>query len=124
MLAVVPKISGDEEAPEQQASTAPPPEDKEAKSPTQPSIMPTDEKADEFLVRFDAHEPLNPLNWSIRYRCWITFQLSMLALAASLGSSIISPANSTIAAYVGVGEEVAVLNVSLYVYALVEARTN
>ena len=38
----------------------------------------------------------------------------MLALAASLGSSIISPANKTIAKYVGISSEVAVLSISLY----------
>jgi hypothetical protein len=38
----------------------------------------------------------------------------MLALAGSLGSSIITPADSIIAKYVGVSSEVAVLDVSLY----------
>jgi len=56
----------------------------------------------------------NPRNWSSGYKNWITFQLGMLALAASTGSSIISPADDTIAEYVGVSSEVAVLSISLY----------
>ena len=39
----------------------------------------------------------------------------MLALAASLASSIIAPANPVLVKYLGVSEEVVVLNVSLYV---------
>ena len=39
----------------------------------------------------------------------------MLALAASLGSSIICPAEPAIAAYLGLSEEVTVLVISLYV---------
>ncbi|KAH7336073.1 major facilitator superfamily domain-containing protein [Rhexocercosporidium sp. MPI-PUGE-AT-0058] len=60
-------------------------------------------------------DPENPLNWSEGYKWWITFQLSMLALAASLGSSIIAPAEDAIADYVGVSKEVTVLVISLYI---------
>ncbi|KAF2084204.1 MFS general substrate transporter [Saccharata proteae CBS 121410] len=60
-------------------------------------------------------DPENPQNWSWAYKCWITFQLGMLALAASLGSSIISPAEANIAAYTGVSREVSVLSISLYI---------
>jgi hypothetical protein len=38
----------------------------------------------------------------------------MLALAGSLGSSITTPADDTIAEYTGVSNELAVLDVSLY----------
>jgi len=68
----------------------------------------------EILVAWDENDKMNPQNWTTLYKCWITFQLGMLALAASLGSSIISPANATIGRYVGVSNEVTVLNVSLY----------
>jgi hypothetical protein len=57
----------------------------------------------------------NPRNWTTLYKSWLTFQLSMLALAASMGSSINAPADDTIAKYVGVSNEVAVLGISLYV---------
>lgn len=61
-----------------------------------------------------ANDPGNPLNWSTSYKSWITFLMGMLALSASLGSSIISPAANIIAAYIGVEREVSVLSVSLY----------
>ncbi|KIV82552.1 hypothetical protein PV11_04654 [Exophiala sideris] len=71
---------------------------------------------DEIIVTWDGeNDPENPQNWSTSFKSWVTLQLSMLAFAASLASSIIAPANDTIAAYLGVGEEVVVLNVSLYV---------
>ena len=74
------------------------------------------EKLDEFLVRFDVNEPLNPRAWSTLYRSWISIQLSFMALAAGLGSSLIAPASSAIAQDFGVGRDVTVLNTSLYVY--------
>lgn len=72
------------------------------------------EKHDEFLVHWDENEAANPRNWSTPYRAWVTFLLGMLALAASLGSSIISPAQSSIQAYTGTQQEVTVLCISLY----------
>lgn len=67
-----------------------------------------------FIVKWGRDDPLNPQNWPVRYKCWVTFQLGMLALAGSLGSSIMTPADSIIAKYVGVSSEVSVLGVSLY----------
>lgn len=67
-----------------------------------------------FIVKWDRDDPLYPQNWPVRYKWWVTFQLGMLALAGSLGSSIMSPADSIIANYVGVSSEVSVLDVSLY----------
>ncbi|OCK74157.1 MFS general substrate transporter [Lepidopterella palustris CBS 459.81] len=72
------------------------------------------------LVKWDEHDPKNPRNWTTGYKCWVTFQLGMLALAASLGSSITAPATDAISSYVGISREVTVLQVSLYIlgYAL------
>ncbi|KAJ6104524.1 hypothetical protein N7523_010844 [Penicillium sp. IBT 18751x] len=72
-----------------------------------------------FLVKWDLDDPLNPQNWPVRYKWWVTFQLGMLALAGSLGSSIMTPADSIIAKYVGVSSEVSVLDVSLYLLGFV-----
>ncbi|KAK5937720.1 hypothetical protein PMZ80_009849 [Knufia obscura] len=66
-------------------------------------------------VQWDKDDPGDPHNWKFAYKCFITFQLSLLALAPSFGSSVISPASQVIAQYIHVNEEVAVLNVSLYV---------
>jgi len=70
---------------------------------------------DPFLVKWDDGDEENPKNWSTKFKSWLTFQLGMLALAASLGSSIISPAEEEIAEYMGVSVEVAVLLISLYI---------
>jgi hypothetical protein len=67
-----------------------------------------------YLVKWDKNDTLNPRNWPVGYKCWVTFQLGMLALAGSLGTSITTPADDTIAEYVGVSNEVAVLDVSIY----------
>jgi hypothetical protein len=73
------------------------------------------EKQDPNVVDWDGDaDPANPRNWSKGYKSWITFQLGMLALAASLGSSIIAPGENAISQYVGVSKEVTVLTVSLY----------
>jgi hypothetical protein len=68
----------------------------------------------EYLVKWEPNDALNPQNWSVAYKWWVTFQLGMLALVGSLGSSIITPADAAIARYVSVSDEVAVLNLSLY----------
>ena len=74
----------------------------------------TDEKK-AYLVDWESDDKANPRNWSTPYKSWITFQLGMLALAASLGSSIISPAEEDIMAYTHISSEVAVLPVSFYI---------
>ena len=68
-----------------------------------------------FKVAFEASDPADPKNWSFAYKGWITFQLGMLALAASLGSSIIAPAEMAISSYMHISEEVSVLAIALYV---------
>ena len=74
----------------------------------------TDEK-NAYLVDWEPEDKTNPRNWSTPYKSWITFQLGMLALAASLGSSIISPAEDAVMAYTHISSEVAVLPVSFYI---------
>lgn len=91
-----------------------PPNDEEIALPA--TVHRQQKERDSNLVGWDGdHDPENPLNWSDGYKWWITFQLSMLALAASLGSSIIAPAQNAIAEYVDVSQEVTVLVISLYV---------
>lgn len=71
---------------------------------------------DPNIVGWDGdNDPENPRNWTNGYKSWITFQLGMLALSASLGSSIIAPGEANIAKYVGVSTEVAVLAISMYI---------
>ena len=68
-----------------------------------------------ILVDWTENDPDNPRNWSNGYKSWLTFQLGMLALAASLGSSIIAPAEDAISIYTGVSREVTVLCISFYI---------
>ena len=74
----------------------------------------TDDKS-AYLVDWEPNDQANPRNWSTSYKSWITVQLGMLALAASLGSSIISPAEDVIMAYTHISSEVTVLPVSFYI---------
>ncbi|KAF4550842.1 MFS-type transporter-like protein 36 [Elsinoe fawcettii] len=76
---------------------------------------PVGNTGDPDLVGWDEDDPLDPKNWKTSYKIFVTGQLGMLALAASTGSSIISPATNTIAQVVGVGQVTAVLSLSLYV---------
>jgi hypothetical protein len=70
----------------------------------------------EIKVDWDSPDDAeNPQNWSTSFKSWVTVQLSGLAFAASLASSIIAPANASIAEYTGVSQELVVLNVSLYI---------
>jgi hypothetical protein len=71
-------------------------------------------ETDPNIVVWDKDDKDNPFNWPSRIKVWITFQLGMLAMAGSLASSIVSPANETISNYLGVSKEVGVLSVSLY----------
>lgn len=88
-----------------------PPNDEEAALP--PAGV---EKAvDANVVDWDGDDDKeNPRNWSSGYKSWITVQLGLLALSASLGSSIIAPGEADISEYIGVSSEVTVLVISLY----------
>ncbi|OAP58819.1 hypothetical protein AYL99_06116 [Fonsecaea erecta] len=87
----------------------------EEQPPHEKKVVLEDDKT-EVLVDWDGGgDPENPQNWSTVFKSWVTLQLSLLAFSASLASSIIAPANRTIAEYIGVGEELVVLNVSLYI---------
>ncbi|GAB7354570.1 hypothetical protein MBLNU459_g5021t1 [Dothideomycetes sp. NU459] len=68
-----------------------------------------------ILVSWEHGDPSNPRNWSPAYKWWLTFQLGMLALTASMGSSIVAPSEMSIAQMTGVTAEVSVLCISLYI---------
>lgn len=84
-------------------------------TPATPANGPPKDEKDAFKVDFEEGDKANPRNWSRARKAFMTFQLGMLALSASLGSSIIAPAEPKIAAYLGISEEITVLAVSLYV---------
>jgi hypothetical protein len=72
-------------------------------------------EVDPFLVKWAPNDPENPYNWTTKRKSWITFQLGMLAFAASLGSSIIAPGEPAIGLYTGISQEATVLTISLYI---------
>lgn len=74
-----------------------------------------DSHDDDYQVKFDEDDPTNPRNWSPYYKAFLTFQLGMLAMSGSIGSSIISPAELTIAKVFNTSKELMVLCISLYV---------
>jgi hypothetical protein len=93
-------------------NTPTPPNDEET---TLPSKEDEKDKKDPNIVDWEGdNDQENPQNWPTGYKSWITVQLGFLALSASLGSSIISPADNVIADYVRMSSEVSVLSVSLY----------
>lgn len=73
------------------------------------------DRNDTFLVQFDEGDPDNPRNFNSYYKAWLLFQMSMVCLAGSLGSSIMAPTEPTIAKYLNVSHEVTVLSISLFI---------
>jgi hypothetical protein len=49
-----------------------------------PSKEDNAENLETYLVKWEEDDRANPRNWSTGYRRWITFQLAMVAMAASL----------------------------------------
>ncbi|KAJ5784298.1 major facilitator superfamily domain-containing protein [Penicillium pulvis] len=68
-----------------------------------------------FKVYFELDDITNPKNFSTRYKIWLVFQMSMLAMTGALGSSIISPGSTQIAGYTSVSTEATSLTVALFV---------
>lgn len=70
---------------------------------------------EQFLARWAENDPANPKNFSPRYKIWVTAQMAMLAFVGSFGSSIITPAERTLAAEFHIGTETSVFVLSLFV---------
>lgn len=116
----LPSDNTDSYTPHEKEETATPPQhhDEENLPPVSAEdaeVEKEQREGDPFLVKFDPDDKANPKNWTVNFRSWCTFQLGMLALSASLGSSIISPAEAQIVAYTGISDEVSVLAISLYI---------
>lgn len=70
---------------------------------------------DKILVKWENDDPADPRNWIRTYKWWLTVQLGLLALTASLGSSIIAPGEASISRDFSVSAEISVLCISLYI---------
>lgn len=73
------------------------------------------EEKEAWIVKFEEVDTENPKNFKTWYKIFLTFQMSMLAFAGSLGSSIVSPGQSDIGDDFHVSDEVASLTLSLFV---------
>jgi hypothetical protein len=74
-----------------------------------------EQEKEAWLVGFEEADTENPKNFKPWYKAFLTFQMSMLAFSGSLGSSIVSPAQSEIEDRLHVSSEVASLTLSLFV---------
>jgi hypothetical protein len=66
-----------------------------------------------YQVQFDDGE--NPKAFSPYYKAFLTWEISMLACVSSLGSSIMSPAQTDLSEYLSISKELTVLSLSLFV---------
>lgn len=71
------------------------------------------EEKDDFLARLEPSD--DPKHFGSWHKAWVCFQMALLALIASIGSSIISPAEEVLSASLGISVEATVLTVSLFV---------
>jgi hypothetical protein len=77
------------------------------------------------LVSWDGpQDPQNPMNWSPRRKRLVVAALCCISFSASFSSSVFAPAALAVAAEFGVGEEVAILGISLYVLGFAAGKHN
>jgi hypothetical protein len=77
------------------------------------------------LVSWDGpQDPQNPMNWSPRRKTLIVAALCCISFSASFSSSVFAPAALAVAAEFGVGEEVVILGISLYVLGFAAGKHN
>src|ERR1700761_8736625 len=80
-----------------------------ASDPDQSPIKTAEEERASFLVHFDVRDPENPKNFNKYFKAWMTFEMGLLAFAGSLGTAIITPAETDIARHFNVSQEVTIL---------------
>lgn len=118
-MLVEPKASSDVPSDSDNGILEPNIQDIEKAAPEELAPPAKDKEDDAFQVKFDEDDPDDPYNWSSGKRFWLAFQLSVLAFVASLASAITAPAQPELERDTGVGSEVAVLPVSLFVLGFV-----
>lgn len=70
---------------------------------------------EKFLVSLDGRGHLNPHNWSVAYRWFVTGLMGLFVLNATFASSGPSQLIPSIITYFGVSQEVGVLTIALFV---------
>ncbi|KAK0530605.1 GTPase-activating protein [Tilletia horrida] len=69
-----------------------------------------------YEVKWDENDPDLPLNWSVAKKCFVTFCICTLTFGVYAGSSIVSPGIESIMSSFGVGQPVAGLSLTLFVF--------
>lgn len=77
-------------------------------------LTPGVDERQQYLTKFSENDRENPHSFSSRYKAWLAFQMGLMCLAATLGSSIIAPAGPAIAETYNISQEVSVLSISLF----------
>ncbi|KAF2843692.1 MFS general substrate transporter [Patellaria atrata CBS 101060] len=79
-----------------------------------PPLLP---EREEYVVEFDGpDDPLHAQNWPMKRKLFIGAILAFDAIAATMGSSIFSPAIGAVSMQFGVIQEVGTLGISLFVF--------
>ncbi|KAJ3538373.1 hypothetical protein NM688_g6530 [Phlebia brevispora] len=79
-------------------------------------IAVSDEKPDPNLVDwYGPDDPEHPMNWSLRKRCFVTFNLCLLTFSIYIGSAIYAPGIEDVAQKFGVSDVAATLGLTMFV---------
>lgn len=86
--------------------------------PTVDQYLVIDTESGEAVVeRLGEDDPENPYNWSFGYKAYVSILLFIMTMSVYMGSSIVSPGIPDLAQQFGVSETVAILAMSLFVWA-------
>ncbi|EKV19552.1 MFS multidrug transporter, putative [Penicillium digitatum] len=71
---------------------------------------------EDYVVEFDGpDDPLYPLNWPVKKKCYISAILAFTSICSTFDSAVFSSSSRHVSSHFGVGLEVAVLSSSLYI---------
>ncbi|CAP99025.1 hypothetical protein E8E15_003350 [Penicillium rubens] len=71
---------------------------------------------EDYVVEFDGpNDPLYPLNWPLKRKCYISAILAFTSICSTFDSAVFSASSNNVSSYFSVGLEVAVLSSSLYI---------
>ena len=86
--------------------------------PTVDQYLVIDTESGEAVVEWlGEDDPENPYNWSFGYKAYVSILLFIMTMSVYMGSSIVSPGIPDLAQQFGVSETVAILAMSLFVWA-------
>lgn len=78
-----------------------------------------------LIVTWDGpDDPENPLNFSLRYKCWITAITSLMTFSVSFGSAIWAAATEATAKEFHVSNELMILGITVYVLGFATGKSS